>query len=42
MSGCVDWFCSITAKFAGVSNKLSRVVVVLERKKERNFFYLRI
>lgn len=45
MSGRVDWFCNITAKFAGVSNKISKMVVVLERRKkrkEKKLFYLRI
>lgn len=35
--GFDDCFCNITAEFGGVSNKLSRAVVILERKKI-NFF----
>ena len=42
LCGCDDCFCSITAKFAGVSNKLSRTVVILERKKDNKLFCLRI
>jgi len=42
LRGCDDCFCNITAKCAGVSNKLSSVVVILERKKEKKLSYLRI
>lgn len=40
MSGRLDWFCNITAKFAGVSNKISKMVVVLERRKKRKETFL--
>lgn len=42
LRGCDDCFCYITAKFAGISNKLSRPVVVILERRKRNFFYLRI
>lgn len=38
LCGCDDWFCYITAKFVGFSNKLSRPVVVILERKKRNFF----
>lgn len=37
LCGCDDCFCNTAAKFAGISNKLPRAVVILERKKI-NFF----